>query len=204
LLHASARINRVFTYHARLRGLEADTDYRYQVFHAGAQPIEGRFTTGPVGRSKPFRFTSFGDQSVPSAVGMGLGPWSPNAGFIVDAVDATEPLFHLMNGDLCYANVSDDPVGTWARFFNTNMRSAANRAWMPAAGNHENEVGNGPQGYLSYETRFTLPDNGEAAARKGNWYSFVVGNIAVVSLNNDDVCLQDGAFSTFRRDHVPG
>ncbi len=25
-----------------------------------------------------------------------------------------------------------------------------------------------------------------------------------MSLNNDDVCLQDGAFSTFRRDHVPG
>jgi hypothetical protein len=109
-----------------------------------------------------------------------------------------------MNGDLCYANVSDDPVGTWASFFNTNMRSAANRAWMPAAGNHENEVGNGPQGYLSYETRFTLPDNGEPAAWRGNWYSFVVGNIAVVSLNNDDVCLQDGAFSTYRRDHVPG
>jgi hypothetical protein len=28
------------------------------------------------------------------------------------------------------------------------------------AGNHENEVGNGPQGYLSYQTRFELPDNG--------------------------------------------
>ena len=26
----------------------------------------------------------------------------------------------------------------------------------------------------------------------------------VLSINNDDVCLQDGAFSTSRRDHVPG
>ena len=85
----------------------------------------------------------------------------PNAGFIVPAVDATDPLFHLMNGDLCYANLSDDPVATWSSFFNTNMPSAAVRPWMPAAGNHENEVGNGPDGYKSYQTRFTLPDNGE-------------------------------------------
>ena len=193
----------VYTYHARLRGLRPDSAYQYQVSHAGVDPIAGGFRTGPEGRSKRFRFSSFGDQSVPGPIGLGLGPWSPNAGFIVDAVDATDPLFHLMNGDLCYANVSDDPVGTWARFFNNNMRSAANRAWMPAPGNHENEVGNGPQGYQSYETRFTLPDNGEPIQWKGNWYSFVVGNIAVVSLNNDDVCFQDGAFSAYRRDHIP-
>ena len=193
----------VYTYHARLRHLHPDEQYTYQVFHAGADPVSGGFRTAPVGRSKPFRFTSFGDQAVPAPVGMGLGPWSPNAGYIVDAVDAAGPLFHLMNGDLCYGNVSDDPVATWASFFNNNQRSAAFRPWMPAAGNHENEVGNGPQGYLSYETRFTLPDNGEPASWKGNWYTFRVGNIQVVSLNNDDVCLQDGAFSAYRRDHVP-
>ena len=32
----------------------------------------------------------------------------------------------------------------------------------------------------------------------GNWYAFTVGSIRVISLNNDDVCLQDGAFSAFR------
>ncbi len=68
--------------------------------------------------------------------------------------------------------------------------------------NHENEVGNGPQGHLSYQTRFELPDNGSAEFR-GNWYAFTVGPIRLISLNNDDVCLQDGAFSAFRRDHVP-
>jgi hypothetical protein len=193
----------VYTYHARLTHLVPDSQYQYQVYHAGAAPVVGGFRTGPVGRSRPFRFTSFGDQSVPSPVGMGLGPWSANAQFVVDAVDATDPLFHLMNGDLCYANVSDDPVGTWASFFNNNMRSAANRAWMPAAGNHDNEAGNGAQGYLSYQTRFTLPDNGESPEWQGNWYAFVVGNIAFISLNNDDVCWQDGAFSGYRRDNVP-
>jgi hypothetical protein len=93
-------------------------------------------------------------------IGQGLGPWTTNAGFIVSAVEALDPLFHLFNGDLCYANISDDPVATWTAFFENDQRSAANRPWMPSAGNHENEVGNGPQGYLSYQTRFTLPDNG--------------------------------------------
>ena len=136
-------------------------------------------------------------------IGAGLGPWTVNAGYIVPAVEALDPLFHLFNGDLCYANVSDDPVSTWTAFFGNDTRSAANRAWMPSAGNHENEVGNGPQGYMSYQTRFALPDNGSAQFR-GNWYAFTVGSIRVISLNNDDVCLQDGGFSGFRRDNVPG
>jgi hypothetical protein len=192
----------VWTYHARLHGLEPDRHYVYQVVNDGAAPVSGMFRTGPRGRSRGFRFTSFGDQSVPAAVGQGLGPWTANAGFIVPAVEALDPLFHLFNGDLCYANVSDDPVGTWTSFFTNNTRSAANRPWMPAAGNHENEVGNGPQGYLSYQTRFELPDNHSPEFR-GNWYAFTVGSIRVISLNNDDVCLQDGGFSAFRRDHVP-
>ena len=194
----------VYTYHARVDHLASGSDYTYQVHHRGADPIAGRFSTGPDGRSAKFRFTSFGDQSVPMPIGLGRGPWSPNAGFVVDAVEATNPLFHLLNGDLCYANVSDSPVATWQAFFNNNMRSARNRPWMPCAGNHENEVGNGSQGYLSYQTRFTLPDNGEQAAFQGNWYAFTVGAVRVVSINNDDVCLQDGAFSGYRRDHIPG
>jgi hypothetical protein len=192
----------VYTYHAHLNGLEPDTHHVYEAFNDGAAPAGGSFSTGPRGRSRGFRFTSFGDQAVPEAIGQGLGPWTVNAGYIVPAVEALNPLFHLFNGDLCYGNVSDDPVGTWAAWFANNTRSAANRAWMPSAGNHENEVGNGPQGYLSFETRFTVPDNGSKDFR-GNWYAFTVGSIRVISLNNDDVCLQDGAFSAYRRDHVP-
>ena len=192
----------VQTYHVPLTGLHPDTQYVYEVLNDGAAPVTGTFRTGPRGRSRGFRFTSFGDQAIPAAVGLGLGPWTPNAGFIVPAVERLDPLFHLFNGDLSYANVSDAPVATWASFFNNNTRSAANRPWMPAAGNHENEVGNGPQGYLSYQTRFELPDNGSDEFRD-NWYAFTVGSVRVISLNNDDVCLQDGGFSGFRRDHVP-
>jgi hypothetical protein len=159
--------------------------------------------SAPRGRGKGFRFTSFGDHSIPVAVGRGLGPHTPNAGYIVGAVNTLDPLFHLMNGDLCYANMSDAPAATWAAYFANVMRSARYRPWMPAAGNHENEVGNGPQGYLSYRTRFALPGNGSAEFT-GNWYAFTVGAVRVLSINNDDVCLQDGAFSSYRRDHVPG
>src|SRR5258708_16604097 len=100
----------VWTYHARLGGLQPDTHYVYEVVNDGAAPVVGMFRTGPAGRSRGFRFTSFGDQAVPAAVGLGLGPWTPNAGFIGPAVESLDPLFHLFNGDLCYANVSDAPV----------------------------------------------------------------------------------------------
>jgi hypothetical protein len=192
----------VWTYHATLDGLLPSTQYVYQVLHDGATPVPGMFRTAPRGRSRGFRFTSFGDQAIPAPVGTGIGPNTPNAGYIVPAVESLDPLFHLFNGDLCYANVSDAPVQTWQSFFNNNARSAANRPWMPSAGNHENEVSNGPQGYLAFQTRFEVPDNGSADFRR-NWYAFTVGPIRVISLNNDDVCLQDGGFSGFRRDHVP-
>ncbi len=123
---------------------------------------------------------------------------------MVDAVESLDPLFHLLNGDLCYANVSDDPVGTWASFFTNDSRSARNRPWMPCAGNHENEVGNGPFGYLAYQTRFSLPDNGQPPKFQGQWYAFTAGSVRVISINNDDVCFQDGSFSEHRRDCLPG
>ena len=67
---------------------------------------------------------------------------------------------------------------------------------MPAAGNHENELGNGPNGYLAYQTRFSVPENGEHdPALRGMWYAFTAGSVRVISLNNDDVCYQDGGDS---------
>jgi hypothetical protein len=191
----------VFTYHAVLPRLSADTRYDYEVAHRGAPPLAGSFRTAPDGRSKGFRFTSFGDQGIPATVGRGMGPATPNAGYIVDAVDRLDPLFHLINGDLSYANVGDAPVQTWQSFFVNNQRSARNRPWMPCVGNHENEVGNGPAGHLAYQTRFMLPDNGSREFA-GNWYAFTVGPIRVISINNDDVCVQDGGFSFYRRDNI--
>jgi hypothetical protein len=194
----------VYTYHARADALEPDTSYAYEVVHDGAPPVAGTFRTGPRGRSgRRFRFTSCGDQGVPEPIGLGMAPNSPHAAHIVDAIEALDPLFHLANGDLSYSNCSDQPVATWSSYFANISRSARFRPWMPAIGNHENESGNGPQGFLPYLTRFELPGNGSPEFA-GNWYAFTIGSMLVVSLNNDDVCLQDGGFSSYRRDHVPG
>ena len=70
-------------------------------------------------------------------------------------VERLQPLFHLFNGDLCYANLAEDRVRTWWDFWENNSRSARKRPWMPSPGNHENELGNGPIGYQAYQTYFS-------------------------------------------------
>lgn len=183
----------IYTHHASMSRLVPSTAYVYEVLHDGADPVKGTFTTGPAGRS-PFRFTSFGDQGTGDQRDLVASPFGA---FVVDQVEAKKPLFHLLNGDLCYGNLQLDPAAAWDRFFANNMRSARYRPWMPAAGNHENEKNNGPQGYAAYLTRFWLPDNAVDGFR-GNWYAFTVGSVRVISLNNDDVCYQDGGSSYIR------
>ncbi len=108
------------------------------------------------------------------------------------------PLFHLVNGDLCYANVSPNRLAMWRDFFLDNEVSARFRPRVPA-GNHENEVQNGPFGYLAYQTTFSVPDNGERdPALGGIWYTFKAGSVRVGSINSDDVCIQDGGASYVR------
>lgn len=203
----------VYAQHARIAGLQPDTDYVYAAVHDGAQPQLGSFHTAPTGRSA-FTFTSFGDQGTPTLgkvytppagvtipnppyVNDNLG--SPAAGDTTAAVERVAPLLHLFNGDLCYANLSNDRVRTWSDFWENNTRSARYRPWMPAAGNHENELGNGPFGFRAYQTYFSVPPApGQTADTAGLWYAFTVGSVRFISLNNDDVCYQDGGNSYVR------
>ncbi len=188
----------VFSQHSALTDLRPDTTYFYEALHDGAAPVKGQFRTAPVGRGR-FSFTSFGDQSIPDALGTPpTQPWTRYAGLIVPQIEAAQPLFHLYNGDLCYANVAGRValrVQTWQSFLTNNSRSARFRPWMPAAGNHENERKDGRSNadpFKAYQTYFSVPDNGAAADFAGLWYSFRVGSMLVISLNNDDVCFQDG------------
>ena len=203
----------VYAHHARLERLHADNDYVYAAVHEGAEAEFGSFRTGPSGRSR-FTFTSFGDQGTPTTgkrytpppgvtipsppyVNDNLG--SPAAGDVTVGVERVQPLFHLFNGDLCYANIAVDRVRTWSDFWENNSRSARHRPWMPSAGNHENELGNGPIGYAAYQTYFSLPRApGQNETTCGLWYAFTVGSVRVVSLANDDVCYQDGGNSYVR------
>ncbi|RKP50790.1 purple acid phosphatase family protein [Trinickia fusca] len=182
----------VFTYHAHLRHLRPDTTYRYEVTADNSSTLGSSFTasfkTAPRGR-KPFRFTSYGDLATPNT------NWvlsSPQSRFAVDAVERFQPLFHLLNGDLCYANLNPThQTDVWRDFGNNNQTSAANRPWMPCPGNHELEFHNGPQGLDSYLTRYTLPHNGTRFS--GRWYAFQVSSVLFISLDADDVVYQDGA-----------
>jgi len=184
----------VWTYHAQLTGLAPGTVYSYAIRadnDGAAEPFSATFRTAPRGRA-PFRFTSFGDLATPSP------RWVLSYGqsaYAVAAVESFQPLFHLLNGDLCYADLNPAHQSeVWRDFGNNCQASAAHRAWMPCPGNHEIEFGNGPQGLGSYLTRYTLPDNGVPGLR-GRWYAFRVSSALFVSLDADDVVYQDaGAF----------
>ena len=184
----------VWTYHAQITGLAPETEYSYTVTadnDSSPEPFAATFRTAPAGRA-PFRFTSFGDLATPNT------QWVLSYGqsaYAVGAVESFKPLFHLLNGDLCYADLNPaSQPDVWQDFGNNNQSSAANRAWMPCPGNHEVEFDNGPQGFTSYLTRYLLPDNGLLWFR-GRWYSFQVGSVLFISLDADDVVFQDaGAF----------
>jgi hypothetical protein len=181
----------VFTYHAQLDDLAPDTTVHYTVTADNdsnyAKPFAGTFQTVPKGR-KAFRWTSYGDLATP------VKSWvlsSLQSRYAVQAVERFQPLFHLLNGDLCYANLNPaSQPSVWADFGKNNQASAALRPWMPCPGNHEIEFNNGAQGFESYLTRYALPDNGTPFA--GRWYSFRVGSALFISLSADDVIYQDG------------
>jgi alkaline phosphatase D len=183
---------RVVTYHATVRGLRPGTAYVYQVDTPGPTGSAGGvFTTARRGRF-PFRFTSYGDLATDTS----WAESSPNARYAVDAVERFAPLFHLLNGDLCYANLNPaTQPGVWRDFGVNVARSAANRPWMPALGNHEIEFRNGTHGYESYLTRFALPSNG-ISGLEGNFYAYRVGSALFVTVDADDVIYQDGGAFT--------
>jgi hypothetical protein len=203
----------VYAYHAKIGQLQADSVYMYLAIHDGAVPEFGTFRTSPRGRAA-FTFTSFGDQGTPTVgrkfvppaggtlrapvfVNDNLG--SPAAGDVTLGVERLRPLFHLFNGDLCYANLAEDRVRTWWDFWNNNTRSARNRPWMPSPGNHENELRNGPIGYMAYQTYFSVPEvSGQIDLTRGLWYAFTAGSVRVISIANDDVAYQDGGDSYVR------
>src|SRR5580704_7768528 len=222
-----------YFYHVQLKGLKPGTRYYYEVSDGASTPATAgaSFATAPHGRAK-FRFSSYGDLATPSwDLNTSGNIWHEscdNAYFAVSAVESPgdgkgAPLFHLLNGDLCYANLDvNNAPGVWRDFGNNIARSAANRPWMPALGNHECEFGvdamsgkpgeasggigaqgaagnywNGPYGFGHYLSRFLLPDNGvtnwDGNRLRGNFYAFQVGTVKFISLDADDVIYQDGA-----------
>ena len=216
-----------YHYHAPLTGLEPGVQYYYEVSDGAGTPSTagGSFFTAPRGRSA-YRFTAFGDIGTPYTNNPSGANWTESsdvsvytANGVISPGDGNGPgLFHLMLGDLSYANVNPGSTPSVWRDYQVNVSPAsANQPWMPIMGNHEVELGicsergvaatgpfsgtyggpyfNGPYGAGNYLARHLLPDNGlvnsDGDSLQGSFYSFQVGTVLFICLNTNDVALQN-------------
>jgi Purple acid Phosphatase, N-terminal domain/Calcineurin-like phosphoesterase len=193
-----------YHYHVPLKNLRPDTTYYYEISDGAGSAASAQFRTAPGGRAS-FRFTAFGDQ--------GVNPPSPGttAGVINPGDGAGGPLFHLMVGDLAYANTTNPP-SVWRPWALMIAPAASTFPWMPVPGNHELETGttditgrstgvyNGPYGLGTYMARYLLPENGltnwDGNTLQGNFYSFQVGTVLFVNLYGNDMIWQTSDFSS--------
>ncbi len=237
----------VYAYHAPLTGLTPDTTYTYTITDPGTGTyFSSSFTTAPAAGRFPFAFTSYGDLAEPgagatytwgttqtgstpgeTAYANTYGESQFNAYWAVQQVETMAAnnaaaggpplLFHLLNGDLAYADkttINSSGVATpnttgvqpapevWRDYMLNVQSSAAKRPWMSCIGNHEAELDNDANygstpnhGYLSYNSRFRFPTNG-ASGFTNNFYYFQVGSVLFISLDANDVCYQgSGAYN---------
>lgn len=188
-----------FYVHADLDRLPAGETLHYRFRTAGglATP-DATFALAPH-RAKPFTFTAFGDEG--SATGVtGFTNATADAVGILAQLKAQNPAFHLVAGDICYA----DPSGTggvikngapspfdafnplqWDYYLAQIETSAASTPWMFGTGNHDIESIYTPDGYGGHLARLDFPGNGPHVCP--SVYSFVYGNVAVVALDPNDV-----------------
>ena len=187
-----------FYVHAGIDNLQPGRIYYYAVGHDGFDPADltrfgyiGSFTTAPSRRriAKSFTFTAFGDEGVTADALADTG-----------AIASQDPDFHLLAGDICYADNSgsglpvsvDGRNGTdvydpraWDLYLNQIEPVASRVPWMVATGNHDMEALYSPHGYGGQEARWDLPDGGPKECP--SVYSFIYANVGVISLDANDV-----------------
>ncbi len=171
--------------HAVVSGLRPGETYCYSIGHHGWERPPpgpaGTFTTAPLGR-EPFTFTAFGDQGVSRAAVSSAA-----------LVNAQSPAFHLHAGDISYAEsggrglITDayDPR-VWDWFFTELEPVAGHVPWQVAVGNHELEAWYSADGYAGQRARFGFPAAAGTAVAP-TYYSFVYGNVGIISLDANDV-----------------
>ena len=184
--------------HAAIDNLLPGKTYYYSVGHEGYDSSAffriDSFTTAPTRRrvGDAFTFTAFGDQGV-----------SYHALSNDGQLAAQNPVFHLHAGDLCYADSSGSggPVSstgaggtdvydprTWDQFLAQTEPIAASVPWMAGLGNHDMEALYSPNGYGGQLARWDFPDNGPVHSE--GVYSFIYGNVGVISLDPNDVSFE--------------
>jgi Calcineurin-like phosphoesterase len=215
-----------FYVHAVADRLSAGHEYHYRFRLAdGSTTDDAVFRTAP-SRAEPFTFTAFADHGVSTdptpdgETGFSDNYYKPDdtrrsaapSDSLVKLVAAQRPAFHLLAGDICYAdptgsgqpvrNASPTAAATgfdnfdptvWTQYFGAIERSAATVPWMFATGNHDMEAlyddnhspGGAAHGYAGHAARLDLPKNGPS--RCPSVYSVRYGNVAVLSLDANDL-----------------
>ncbi|ORB52397.1 phosphoesterase [Mycolicibacterium rhodesiae] len=123
---------------------------------------------------------------------------------VLDQIVAARPDFHVLAGDIAYADPSgagkppqfvrkgEPPKGfdkfnpyVWDVYLNSIEASASTTPWMFATGNHDMEAAYPVHGYGGHLARLDFPGNGPSGCP--SVYSFTYGNVAVLSLDANDV-----------------
>ena len=132
-------------------------------------------------------------------------PAVPHTANVLNQIIASRPDFHVLAGDIAYADPSgagkpvtfdpsaaQPPAGldkfnpfVWDVYLGSIEASASTTPWMFATGNHDMEAGYHAHGYGGHLARLDFPGNGPAPCP--SVYSFVYGNVAVLSLDANDV-----------------
>ncbi|GGF98298.1 hypothetical protein GCM10007304_10360 [Rhodococcoides trifolii] len=209
--------------HVPVDGLTPKTPhfYRWRTVDGYVSDVRSATTALPAGRFAPFRFTMMGDQGVDETPvkppGLQPGdydnlyyendndPSVKHAANIVKQIAASRPDFHILAGDIAYADPQGDgnpgqfaPSGVkatkgfdaynpyvWDGYLAAIESSASVTPWLFATGNHDMEALYDADGYGGHAARLDQPDNGPKQCP--SVYSVVYGNVAVLSLDANDV-----------------
>ena len=132
-------------------------------------------------------------------------PATAHTANVLNQIIAARPDFHVLAGDIAYADPSGQgkparfdpsaaqpPAGldkynpfVWDVYFGSIEASASITPWMFATGNHDMEAAYPTHGYGGHLARMDFPGNGPSGCP--SVYSLVYGNIAVLSLDANDV-----------------
>jgi Purple acid Phosphatase, N-terminal domain/Calcineurin-like phosphoesterase len=173
-----------------LSGLTPGTTYHYAVSNDGLTwGPDATFTTAAAGTPN-FRFTAFGDQAAHAAT------TEPMAAVVA----SLKPAFHLVAGDLAYANTlggaapptmaTFHPAQWDAYLAASGPRAAATIPWHPVVGAHETEPLDN-FGYAGFVTRF--PQAYDSTSGSPVVRAFTYGNVAFLQLDGNDVSAQETA-----------
>ncbi|UGT39790.1 metallophosphoesterase [Nocardia yamanashiensis] len=214
-----------FYVHAPVDGLPGRLPhfYRWRTSDGFMGDIRSAAPAMPTARNAvlPFRFTMMGDQGTDETPAQPAGvvrgdyddryykpdndPDVPHAANVMRQIVASRPDFHILAGDIAYADPSGGgknpqfvPAGgtlaggfdkynpyVWDVYFGAIEPSASTTPWMFATGNHDMEAAYDTRGYGGHLARLDFPGNGPAACPSA--YSITYGNLAVLSLDANDV-----------------